>query len=117
MAMKILKTLAAGTVAAIGSVAAAQAADTVTFQLDWLPGGDKAPVYVCIEKGFCAEEGIEVKVEPGRGSSEAITKLATGVSDIGSADIGALMAAKVTEDVRSPPSCRSSTRVRMPSSC
>jgi len=99
MAMKILKTLAAGTVAAIGSVAAAQAADTVTFQLDWLPGGDKAPVYVCIEKGFCAEEGIEVKVEPGRGSSEAITKLATGVSDIGSADIGALMAAKVTEDV------------------
>ncbi|MAS03940.1 MAG: hypothetical protein CL534_04510 [Ahrensia sp.] len=97
--MKILKTLAAGTVAAIGSVAAAQAADTVTFQLDWLPGGDKAPVYVCIEKGFCAEEGIEVKVEPGRGSSEAITKLATGVSDIGSADIGALMAAKVTEDV------------------
>ena len=99
MAMKILKTLAAGTVAAIGSVAAAQAADTITFQLDWLPGGDKAPVYVCIEKGFCAEEGIEVKVEPGRGSSEAITKLATGVSDIGSADIGALMAAKVTEDV------------------
>lgn len=99
MAMKILKTLAAGTIAAIGSVAVAEAADTVTFQLDWLPGGDKAPIYVCIEKGFCAEEGIEVKVEPGRGSSEAITKLATGVSDVGSADIGALMAAKVTEDV------------------
>lgn len=99
MAMKILKTLAAGTIAAIGSVGAAHAADTVTFQLDWLPGGDKAPVYVCIEKGFCAEENIEVKVEPGRGSSEAITKLATGVSDVGSADIGALMAAKVTEDV------------------
>ena len=99
MAMKILKTLAAGTIAAIGSVAVAEAADTVTFQLDWLPGGDKAPIYICIEKGFCAEEGIEAKVEPGRGSSEAITKLATGVSDVGSADIGALMAAKVTEDV------------------
>ncbi|MCK5746168.1 ABC transporter substrate-binding protein [Oricola sp.] len=99
MTTKILKALAAGTIAALGSVAVAEAADTVTFQLDWLPGGDKAPIYICIEKGFCAEEGIEAKVEPGRGSSEAITKLATGVSDVGSADIGALMAAKVTEDV------------------
>ncbi|WP_394713562.1 ABC transporter substrate-binding protein [uncultured Roseibium sp.] len=99
MAMNKLKTLAAGAIAVAGTISAAQAADTVTFQLDWLPGGDKAPVYVCIEKGFCAEEGIEVKVEPGRGSSEAITKLSTGVSDIGSADIGALMAAKVTEGV------------------
>ncbi|POF30829.1 ABC transporter substrate-binding protein [Roseibium marinum] len=99
MALNKLKALAAAAIAAAGTVTTAQAADTVTFQLDWLPGGDKAPVYVCIEKGFCAEEGIEVKIEPGRGSSEAITKLATGVSDIGSADIGALMAAKVTEGV------------------
>ena len=99
MAKKLAMTIAAGTLAAAGSVAAAQAADVVTFQLDWLPGGDKAPVYVCIEKGFCADEGIEIKIEPGRGSSEAITKLSTGVSDIGSADIGALMAATVTEDV------------------
>lgn len=99
MAMKAAKTLVAGTVTVFGTVTAAKAADTVTFQLDWLPGGDKAPIYVCIEKGFCADEGIEVKIEPGRGSSEAITKLSTGVSDIGSADIGALMAAKVTENV------------------
>ena len=99
MATKVSKWLAAGLVATACSVTAAQAADKVVFQLDWLPGGDKAPIYVCVEKGFCAKEGIDVKIELGRGSSEAITKLATGVSDIGSADIGALMAAKATEKV------------------
>ncbi|MGR3803794.1 ABC transporter substrate-binding protein [Marinibacterium profundimaris] len=78
---------------------AAHAQDKVTYQLDWLPGGDKAPIYVCITEGFCADAGLDVSIEPGRGSSEAITKIATGTSDIGSAGIGALMAAKATEGV------------------
>lgn len=78
---------------------AASAQDKVTYQLDWLPGGDKAPIYVCIAEGFCADAGLEVSIEPGRGSSEAITKIATGTSDIGSAGIEALMAARATENV------------------
>ncbi|MEM6711032.1 MAG: ABC transporter substrate-binding protein [Pseudomonadota bacterium] len=77
----------------------AQALDEITFQLDWLPGGDKSPIYVCIEQGFCEEAGISVTIEGGRGSSEAVTKLATGISDIGTAGLGALMAARATEDV------------------
>jgi NitT/TauT family transport system substrate-binding protein len=85
--------------AAFAAAGAAQAADKVTYQLDWLPGGDKAPIYVCIHEGFCEAAGLDVSIEPGRGSSEAITKLATGTSDIGSAGIGALMAAKATEGV------------------
>nr|WP_284739448.1 ABC transporter substrate-binding protein [Rhizobium sp. CG5] len=96
---RISKTLSAATVAALLTAGSAAAADKVVFQLDWLPGGDKAPIYVCIDKGFCADEGIEVAIEPGRGSTEAITRLAAGTSDVGSADIGALMAAKVTEKV------------------
>lgn len=77
----------------------AAAADKVVFQLDWLPGGEKAPIFVCIEKGFCEEAGLEVRIEPGRGSSEAITKLATGNSDIGISGLGALLAARATENV------------------
>lgn len=79
--------------------APALANDKVTYQLDWLPGGDKAPIYVCLHEGFCADAGLDVSLEPGRGSSEAITKLATGASDIGSAGIEALMAARATENV------------------
>ncbi|APH70774.1 ABC transporter substrate-binding protein [Aquibium oceanicum] len=99
MLKSIIKTLLGGIFVAAGAVSVAQAADKVVYQLDWLPGGDKAPIYVCIQKGFCADAGLEVTIESGRGSSEAITKLATGVSDIGSAGIGALMAAKAAEDV------------------
>lgn len=75
------------------------AMDEVTYQLDWLPGGDKSPIYICVQEGFCEEAGIKVSIEPGRGSSEAITKIATGSSDIGSAGLGALMAAKAGESV------------------
>jgi NitT/TauT family transport system substrate-binding protein len=52
-----------------------------------------------VQEGFCQDAGITVSIEPGRGSSEAITKIATGTSDIGSAGLGALLAAKATEDV------------------
>lgn len=78
----------------------ALAADKVTFQLDWLPGGDKAPIYVCIHQGFCRDAGLDVTIASGRGSTEAITKLAAGSSDIGVSDIGALMAARANEGVK-----------------
>lgn len=76
----------------------ALAADEVTYQLDWLPGGDKSPVYVGVQEGFFEEEGLEVSIASGRGSTDAITKITTGQADIGSADIGALMAAKAQDD-------------------
>ncbi|MDV7103804.1 ABC transporter substrate-binding protein [Vibrio sp. TH_r3] len=75
------------------------AADKVNFQLDWLPGGDKAPVYVGIDRGMFEKYDLEVSINQGRGSTEAITKLATGISDVGIADISALLVAKATNDV------------------
>jgi NitT/TauT family transport system substrate-binding protein len=88
-------SLLAGLIASTSVIAA----DKVTFQLDWLPGGDKAPVYVGIQQGFFADEDLEVKIASGRGSTDALTKMATGQSDIGSSDIGALMAARAQDDV------------------
>lgn len=85
---------------AIGlGTSAASAADPVTFQLDWLPGGDKAPIYVCVHQGICAEHGLDVTINGGRGSSEAITFLATGRADIGTGGIEALMAAIANDQV------------------
>lgn len=75
------------------------AADKVKFQLDWLPAGDKAPVYVGINKGIFEKYDLDVSINQGRGSTEAITKLATGISDVGIADISALMVAKAQNDV------------------
>lgn len=91
--------LAASALALATLTAPAFAADKVTFQLDWLPGGDKAPIYVCIAQGFCADAGLDVTIAPGRGSTDAISRLSAGASDIGVSDIGALMAAKAQEGV------------------
>ena len=49
------------------------ATDKVTFQLDWLPGGDKAPVYVGVQQGFFAEQDLDVTILGGKGSTDAIT--------------------------------------------
>ena len=77
-----------------------KAPDKVRFQLDWLPGGDKTAIYVCVNKGFCKSEGLDVAIEPGRGGNDAITRIAAGVSDVGAADITALMAARVSANVK-----------------
>ncbi|BFM48663.1 ABC transporter substrate-binding protein [Marinomonas sp. THO17] len=93
------KVLRASLLASLIVSTSVLAADQVTFQLDWLPGGDKAPVYVGIQQGFFAEEDLQVSIASGRGSTDALTKMATGQSDIGSSDISALMAAKAQDDV------------------
>jgi len=94
-----LRKLAVAAAVVAGGAGSAAAADKVTFQLDWLPGGDKAPIYICVAQGVCAKEGLEVTIAPGRGSSDALTKMAAGASDIGTAGLGSLMAAAARESV------------------
>ncbi len=72
---------------------AALAVDKAVIELDWLPGGDKAPAYVGVAKGFFAAEGLEITIQNGRGSADAITKVATGAADFATGGIGALMEA------------------------
>ncbi|MCF2946981.1 ABC transporter substrate-binding protein [Paraglaciecola aquimarina] len=99
MYTSVLKRL--GTYLIISLVtSSALAQDKVTFQLDWLPGGDKAPVYVAIDKGFFAKQNLEVKISHGRGSTDSLTKLAMGMSDIGYADLSSLLTAKAQSNIQ-----------------
>ncbi len=91
--IKHSRWLAATLLAGATFAAQAQGKDKVTFQLDWLPGGDKAAVYVGVKQGYFTAEGLEVEIKSGRGSTDAVTKIATGVADIGSGGISALMMA------------------------
>ncbi|RMX08689.1 sulfonate/nitrate transporter [Corticibacter populi] len=93
-----IRPLLTSIVLACASVAA-QAADKLTVQLDWLPGGDKSFVYSGIEQGFFKEEGLEVQVLTGRGSTDAVTKIATGTADVGFGGISALMMAAAEGNV------------------
>ncbi|MGI0493076.1 ABC transporter substrate-binding protein [Alkalinema pantanalense CENA528] len=53
----------------------------------WLLQGDNAPITLAIERGYFAEEGLDVKLERGYGSSDTITKVAAGQFEIGFGDI------------------------------
>lgn len=81
------------------SAGMASAADKVRWLNDWLPAGDAAPIYYGVDSGIFEKAGIDVTIENARGSSEVVTRLATGSADFGFAGISALMQAKVTDDV------------------
>jgi NitT/TauT family transport system substrate-binding protein len=77
-------------------VSAAAAQDKVTFLIDWLPAGDKAVPYLGVKGGFFAAENLDVTVQSARGSSEVVTRLATGVADLGTGGISSLFQARAS---------------------
>ncbi|MCS6870282.1 MAG: ABC transporter substrate-binding protein [Anaerolineae bacterium] len=49
----------------------------ITLFLGYIPNVQFAPVYVAIEQGFFAEEGIALKIEHGFDETEGLTRIAT----------------------------------------
>jgi NitT/TauT family transport system substrate-binding protein len=67
--------------------------DQVTYWTGFGLFGREAPVFVAIEKGYFAEENIEVTVEPGRGTIDNTTAVVEGTADFALVDLtGALLA-------------------------
>jgi NitT/TauT family transport system substrate-binding protein len=94
---RLLLPLAAALVSAFSF--SAHAAEKLTIQLDWLPGGDKSFVYAGLKQGFFAAEGLDVTIVPGRGSADAITKVGSGAADVGFGGISSLMMAAAESGV------------------
>ncbi|MHB0765068.1 ABC transporter substrate-binding protein [Stutzerimonas sp. NM35] len=92
------KTLIASALLALFSQSAL-AADKVRWLNDWLPAGDKAAIYLGVEQGLFAAEGIEVEIASARGGSDVVTKLATNSADFGSAGLASLLQAKAQGEV------------------
>jgi len=65
----------------------AAAADKVDFVLNWVPGGDHAPYYYAKKMGWYAAKGIELNLEPGKGSAVAMQKVGAGANPLGLADM------------------------------
>ena len=63
----------------------------MSFALDWKFEGPSAPYFYAIDQGFFKAEGIEVEISPGKGSLDAIPKVATGAFPIGFADINSVV--------------------------
>jgi NitT/TauT family transport system substrate-binding protein len=97
--MKILRSpaLVASIVALL--CAPAGAADKVTLALGWLPTGSNAYFYMAKEGGYFAAENLDVQILPGKGASDAMTKLAGGIADFAEAGVDALLTAKISTDL------------------
>lgn len=86
-------------VALFGAFSFASASDTpsptdVTLRMSWFPFQDYAPFLVAQEKGFYAEEGLNVKMIPGKGSGISTKLVASGENDFGIAAADVVLIAK-----------------------
>lgn len=84
----------AAAAALVGLTTPVLAADAVHLQLDWIPTGEHAAYFAGWEKGFWADEGIDITMSRGYGSGDTVAKLAGGAADFGVADIAAVMTAR-----------------------
>jgi NitT/TauT family transport system substrate-binding protein len=58
----------------------------VTMRLDWKPGAQHATFYLAREKGYYAQEGIDLQIIPGSGSSDSVKQLGARAIDVALVD-------------------------------
>ncbi len=90
----LFKCLAAVGLAAFSLAAAAQSAPAATpikFQLDWRFEGPAALFLAPIAKGYFKDAKLDVQLDAGTGSGNAVQRVAAGTYDMGFADLAALM--------------------------
>lgn len=63
----------------------------IQFRLNWTLYGEHAPFYLGMEKGFYKEEGLDVDIVEGSGSSTVIKLIGNGTNVIGYADAATMM--------------------------
>lgn len=94
----LMKSLAAAALAAALACTAARAesAEKVTVALNFIVTGSLAPLYTAKEKGWYDEAGLDVTLQPTRGSAESLKFVGTGAADVGLSD--ASVVAKAISD-------------------
>jgi NitT/TauT family transport system substrate-binding protein len=82
--MTIVLSLCAVLLAAFA--AGAQAQQKMSLRLDWKPGGQHTPFYYAKEKGYYSQEGIDLTIMSGSGSSDSVKQLGTRSVDVAIVD-------------------------------
>jgi NitT/TauT family transport system substrate-binding protein len=76
---------------AFAGATAVHAQTDLPFALDWKFEGPAAPYFAAIDNGYFEAQGLNVTIEAGSGSLDAIPKVATGAFPVGMADINSLI--------------------------
>ena len=72
------------------SASAQGALEKATLRLDFLPGGYHAPFFLALDRGYYKQQGIDLEVFDGKGSSATIQVVASGTDTFGVANLSAM---------------------------
>jgi NitT/TauT family transport system substrate-binding protein len=81
----------------VGVASTAAAADKVTLRLDWAFGAEHAPIFLAQEKGFFRDEGIDLQILPGEGSSVTTKLVGNRDADFGYATADQVLVARARD--------------------
>jgi NitT/TauT family transport system substrate-binding protein len=84
-------SVAAAFVSAAMFALPASAETDIKFTLDWKFEGPAAGFFLAMDKGYFKEAGLNVTIDTGNGSVEAIPRVATGAYQMGFGDINSLI--------------------------
>jgi len=90
---RTLRVLLAASALALAAGSGAWAAEPVKirFTLDWIPQSTHGPFFVALYAGYYKAEGLDVTMDPGKGSADAVRRIVSGAYDMGFPDINALI--------------------------
>ena len=63
----------------------------IDFLLDYTPGGEHSAYAVALDKGYFEQEGLEVTLREGTGSSDAVKLVGNGTAQLGNAQSSAII--------------------------
>jgi NitT/TauT family transport system substrate-binding protein len=72
---------------------AASASEPIELALDWIPGGNHAPIYYALAQGWYEAAGLAVTIETGKGSAASSQAVGFGKNPAGIADFGTSLVA------------------------
>src|SRR5689334_18657332 len=91
--MTIRMAAALGLAAALFALPAA-AQQKMSIALNWVAGGDHAPIYYAQRAGWYKDAGIDLDIEQGRGSAASAQRVGAGSSPLGIADMAVVLNAR-----------------------
>jgi len=76
---------------ALAGGAAAQDLEELPFTLNWKLSGSHAPIFLAVDNGYFAEEGLDPQIVAGDGSANVVNRLASRTWEIGIGDIASVI--------------------------